>query len=80
MTFFSENWFYMLLLAAFVAMHLFGSGCGHSHSRSKRHSERESSIPLADGGISSVGLCSTSSAADTATPEAGAKTISRRGK
>lgn len=30
MRFLLENWFYILVLAAFVAMHLFGFGCGHA--------------------------------------------------
>lgn len=31
MEFLAQNWFYILVLVLFVALHLVGSGCGHSH-------------------------------------------------
>lgn len=33
MDFVAQNWFYMLMLALFVGMHLTGFGCGHRRSR-----------------------------------------------
>lgn len=74
--FLSENWFYMLLLAAFVAMHLFGSGCGHSHSRSRCRLEWESSP--AGANISSAHVRPTSSAPGAPIPETGTLTTSRK--
>jgi len=36
----AEDWFYMLALILFVAMHLFGLGCRRSHSSQRRHQDR----------------------------------------
>ena len=33
MDFLVHNWFYILILALFVGMHVTGFGCGHRHSR-----------------------------------------------
>lgn len=77
MAFLSENWFYMLLLAAFVAMHLLGSGCGRSHSRSRRRLERESS-PAGAENISSARVRPTTSVTDTPSAATAARTTSRR--
>ncbi len=30
MAFLAQNWFYIVMLVLFVAMHLFGFGCGHA--------------------------------------------------
>lgn len=35
MAFFAQNWFYIVILALFVAMHLFGFGCGHARQGDK---------------------------------------------
>jgi hypothetical protein len=41
MDFLAENWFYILALVLFVAMHLFGLGCGRSHAfHGQRHQHR----------------------------------------
>ena len=47
MDFLAQNWFYIVALILFVAMHLFGFGCGHAdgghrHSREKRPNEASS--------------------------------------
>ena len=33
MEFLAHNWFYIVVLILFVAMHLTGLGCGHAHRR-----------------------------------------------
>jgi hypothetical protein len=42
MDFLAQNWFYIVALILFVAMHLFGFGCGHAghrHSSQKQPSD-----------------------------------------
>lgn len=42
MEFLAQNWFYIVVLILFVAMHLIGPGCGHAH-RGHKHSSRDES-------------------------------------
>ena len=37
MQFLAQNWFYILALILFVAMHLAGFGCGHRHRADSGH-------------------------------------------
>jgi hypothetical protein len=39
MVFLAENWLYILALILFVAMHLFGWGCGRSHAFHRQRHE-----------------------------------------
>ena len=41
MEFLAQNWFYIVVLILFVAMHLVGSGCGHTHKGHKHASRNE---------------------------------------
>ena len=50
MDFVAHNWFYILVLALFVGMHLTGFGCGHRRSRihktgAGRHTGTETGTP-----------------------------------
>ncbi len=40
MSFLAQNWFYILIVGLFVAMHLLGSGCGH-----KGHQQHQQGPP-----------------------------------
>jgi len=40
MEFLANNWFYILALILFVAMHLAGFGCGHRHGTDREHSDK----------------------------------------
>jgi hypothetical protein len=44
MTFLAQNWFYILIVGLFVAMHLFGFGCGHT-GHQRHHQGRPSDVP-----------------------------------
>lgn len=50
MRFLAQNWFYIVVLILFVAMHLIGPGCGHAHRRHKHSNLKESDdrSPAAD--------------------------------
>jgi hypothetical protein len=41
MEFLAQNWFYIVALVLFVAMHLVGGGCGHAHRGHKHSSHNE---------------------------------------
>lgn len=41
MEFLTQNWFYIVALILFVAMHLVGPGCGHAHPGPKHSSHNE---------------------------------------
>lgn len=36
-----ENWFFILILAIFIGMHLFGGGCGPGHGGHGRRDEKD---------------------------------------
>lgn len=41
MQFLAQNWFYILALILFVAMHVAGFGCGHRHETDSGHPDRD---------------------------------------
>lgn len=45
MDFLAQNWFYIVALILFVAMHLFGFGCGHGHEGHRHSSQKQPSDP-----------------------------------
>lgn len=45
MAWFADNWFFALLLVAFVGMHMFGHGHGGQHSRERGHSHDPTTPP-----------------------------------
>lgn len=48
MEFLAQNWIYILMLILFVAMHLAGFGCGHTHEAHRNHSDRDAPNPKPD--------------------------------
>ncbi len=42
MDFLADNWFYIVALILFVAMHLIGSGCGHAHGERRQRNNKAS--------------------------------------
>jgi hypothetical protein len=51
MEFLAQNWFYIIVLILFVAMHLVGSGCGHTHKGHKHaiRTETDERSAMKDG-------------------------------
>lgn len=41
MEFVAQNWFYILALVLFVALHLVGPGCGHANRKRKHFTRSE---------------------------------------
>ena len=45
MEFLAHNWFYIVALILFVAMHLTGFGCGHAHGQHQHAHRRDTPGP-----------------------------------
>lgn len=49
MSFLRENWLYILAIALFVGMHLFGAGCSFGHFRRRRTTRHDHELtPVGD--------------------------------